>query len=128
MVGKIDWTETALLKFEETIHYYNIRNSNDLYSKSLHDEITKSERRLLNNPFIGIAIAYTNYRKILVSYYSIFYKIQDSKITIVLFWDNRRKPRIIRKRIGKNFINFYTILNLQSQCPFHYLTQSPRGF
>lgn len=109
MVGKIEWSETALLEFEETLHYYNIRNSNDLYSKSLHDEITKSEVRLLNNPFIGIAIEYTNYRKILVSYYFIFYKIEDSKITIVLYLGQSPKPRIIRKRIGKNFINFYTI-------------------
>ena len=101
MVGKIDWSETALLEFEETLHYYNIRNNNDLYSKSLHDEITKSEVILLNNPFIGIAIEYTNYRKILVSYYSIFYKIQDSKITIVLFWDNRRNPELLEKELGK---------------------------
>jgi plasmid stabilization system protein ParE len=101
MVGKINWSETALLEFEETLHYYNIRNGNAFYSKSLHDEVTKSEVRLLNNPFIGIVIENTNYRKILLSYYSIFYKIHDSKITIVLFWDNRRSPELLEKELGK---------------------------
>ena len=95
MAGKISWTATSLLIFEEVLAYYNSKNGNDIYSKSLFTLISESTDIILQNKFIGIEIANTPYRKFIIDSYSIFYKIFDENIQIVLFWSNKKNPNLL---------------------------------
>ncbi|TRX38740.1 type II toxin-antitoxin system RelE/ParE family toxin [Flavobacterium sp. ZT3R18] len=102
MVGKtVNWTRVALLTLFETLDYFIQRNGNDRYSKKLYAEIAKNETRLINNPFLGIEVEETNYRKLIFDDYSLYYKIIKSKITIVLFWDNRRDSKLLESELLK---------------------------
>jgi hypothetical protein len=102
MVGKtVNWTRVALLTLSETLDYFIQRNGNDSYSKKLYTEIVKNEIRLTNNPILGIEVEKTNYRKLIFDDYSLFYKVSKSKITIVLFWDNRRDSNLLESELSK---------------------------
>lgn len=100
MVGSlVSWTRVALLTFNETLDYFIQRNGNDNYSKKLFNEVKKNELRLLKNPYLGIEVSETAYRKLIFDDYSLFYKFIDTEITIVLFWDNRRSPELLEKEL-----------------------------
>jgi hypothetical protein len=102
MVGKtVNWTRVALLTLSETLDYFIDRNGNDSYSKKLYAEVAKNETRLRNNPFLGIEVKKTHYRKLIFDDYSLFYKVTKSEITIVLFWDNRRDSKLLESELSK---------------------------
>jgi ParE toxin of type II toxin-antitoxin system, parDE len=102
MGGKVvSWTRIALLTLNETLDFFILRNANAIYSKKLYKEVAKNETRLINNPLLGIKIKDTPYRKLIFDNYSIYYKNTGSKITIVLFWDNRRSPELLEQELQK---------------------------
>ena len=95
MAGKIFWTATSLLIFDEILEYYRTKNGNDIYSKNLFILISESTKIILENKFIGVEIANTPCRKFIIDSYSIFYKISGKNIEIVLFWSNKKNPNLL---------------------------------
>ena len=78
---------------ENTFGYYDTRNGNSHYSEFLYSQIITSISRVRINPLTGHATEYPHVRYVVVvPNYSIFYHYNDSCITVLVLWDNRRNP------------------------------------
>ena len=101
MAGKIYWTKTALLVFKEVLDYYNLKSGNDNYSKNLFKLVSDSTKSILNYKLIGIEVKNTPYRKFIIEKYSIFYKLSENNIEIVLFWSNKKNPDLLEVELKR---------------------------
>lgn len=88
----IYWTETAIRQRNYVLEYWVERNKSDTFSKKLYKRITERTSILKKQPEIGKPSNFQNTRLISLGHYSIFYQIQESKIIITGFWDNRQNP------------------------------------
>ncbi len=87
---QIIWSKLAKLQLANVLEFYTNRNGNSNYSlkilidlEDLLETLSKAERlgRLTSNKFT---------RVISMKVYLLFYEINDSRIEIVSFWDNRQ--------------------------------------
>ena len=98
MVKKeIIWSELAKLQFKAILEYYVERNGNENYSLKLVDEVEDVLNTLSKSELIGRLTSNKYTRVIPMKVYLIFYEINENKIEIVSFWDNRQD--IERKKI-----------------------------
>ena len=88
----IFWTQTAILQRDLIFHYWNIRNKSNFYSKELNLTIRERIEILKSNPEIGIETTFGKVRSISMGNYRILYLVNDNKIIIMGFWDNRQDP------------------------------------
>mgnify|MGYP000153268939 CR=1 FL=1 len=89
------WTATAQKQRDHIFEYWNQRNKSNSYSKKLNLAIRERTKILKKQPEIGKEIQFKTLRLISLKHYSILYKLQDSTIIIVAFWDNRQDPKKI---------------------------------
>jgi hypothetical protein len=54
--------------------------------------IQKKIEFILDKPFASKQTAHTNTRAAAMGNFSIFYKVEEDKIIITAFWDNRQDP------------------------------------
>lgn len=90
---KVFWTKTAVEQRNFVFSYWNNRNKSKAYSKKLNENIKTRIALLKSNPDIGISTDFLNTRALSLGHYSIFYQVQDRKIFITGFWDNRQDPK-----------------------------------
>ena len=91
MVKKeIIWSELAKLQFKAILEYYVERNGNENYSLKLVDEVEDVLNTLSKSELIGRLTSNKYTRVIPMKVYLIFYEINENKIEIVSFWDNRQ--------------------------------------
>lgn len=88
----IIWSETALSQRIEIFEYWNLRNGNTKYSTKLLYKIKGRIKVISENPFAFKYLDYLEYRKCVMTNYSIIYKINENIIKISAFWDNRQVP------------------------------------
>ena len=90
---QINWTISAARQRVFILLYWIKNNKSDLYSKKILKEITKIEKKLLTNHFLGVKTDFENVRRILVlTNFSLYYIVKEDCIDIVGFRDNRRDP------------------------------------
>lgn len=89
---EIIWSTNALNELRETLDFYNKRNGNTNYSIKLLDEIETTLDLLSNNEMIGRQTIDKGSRVLVKKVYLIFYELQNEKIEILSFWDNRQNP------------------------------------
>ena len=94
---EIIWSEIAKLQFANVLEYYVERNGNENYSLKLLDEVEDLLNTLSNSELIGRLTSNKFTRIITMKVYLIFYEINDNRIHIVSFWDNRQD--IVRRKI-----------------------------
>lgn len=88
----IVWTETAAKQRREVLKYWTIRNGSDEYAQKLI-KITKDKVKIIAKyPDSGVATDYPETRMCAMGHFSIYYKVTDTNIIIVAFWDNRQDP------------------------------------
>ncbi len=99
---KVFWTQTAILQRNLVFQYWNTRNKSKGYSVKLNIEIKERILLLKNYPLIGKKTELKNVRILSIKHYSILYKVEDSRILIMAFWDNRQDPRKLLKLLRDN--------------------------
>lgn len=90
---QIKWTRKALLSFADTLKYWNIHNSSEAYSRKLIKEVSKKETLSCQNPNIGSPSEINDVKYFLIDKnFSLYYRINESIIEVLAFWDNKRNP------------------------------------
>lgn len=87
---EIIWSEIAKLQFASVLEYYVERNGNENYSLKLLDEVEDLLNTLSNSELIGRLTSNKFTRVIPMKVYLVFYEINNNRIDIVSFWDNRQ--------------------------------------
>ena len=77
---KIIWTKISISQRNEVFAYWNKRNKSTDFSKKI------------NLPLTGVEIQNEDARILHFHNYSLVYKISQSEIYILAFWDNRQNP------------------------------------
>ncbi len=92
---KIIWAAEAVEQYKRTLLFWKEHNKSNAYSLKIRRTTEKQLQYLLDNPKMGVRVNETQgVRRILVlRKFSVFYKFEDSTITILSFWDNSRKLR-----------------------------------
>lgn len=91
MPHQIFWTSAAKKSYEEVIEFL----SQNWSQKEINQFILRTEEVLMlmsNNPTIYPLVSPDLHRCILSKHNSLFFKINDNKITILACWDNRKDP------------------------------------
>ncbi len=87
---EIIWSQRAKEELKEILEYYNTRNGSTKYSLKLIDEIEDLLNTLSQSEFIGRLTANKKTRVVVMKVYLVFYEINENKIEILSFWDNRQ--------------------------------------
>lgn len=91
---KIEWTINAKNEFNHTYNFWIEHNKSNLYSEKLLNETLKKVNLIAKNPKIGEENKRNETRRVLVlEIFSVIYKEEKSKIKVLSFFDNRRKPK-----------------------------------
>ncbi len=91
MVKKeIIWSSQANIELKNILEFYNNRNGNTKYSLKLLNKVEKVLDILSQSEFIGRLTANKRTRVVVMKEYLIFYEINNNKIEILSFWDNRQ--------------------------------------
>ncbi|GHA49069.1 hypothetical protein GCM10007103_32420 [Salinimicrobium marinum] len=97
MAGKqeklvVEWTKTAEIQFFHILNYWTERNKSTRYAENLTELVWERTEFIAENPYASIEIVLQDVRKATLGHFSIFYRIGESKILIMAFWDNRQDP------------------------------------
>lgn len=95
---EIIWSLRANRELKNILEYYNSRNGSVEYSLKLIDEIEDLLKTLSQSEFIGRLTTNKRTRVVVMKVYLVFYEINDNRIEILSFWDNRQDEN---KRIVK---------------------------
>ena len=87
---EIIWSDLAKLQFSNVLEFYVFRNGSITYSLKLVNEVEYLLKTLSKFEFIGRLTSNKTTRVIVMKVYLIFYEINEDKIEIVSFWDNRQ--------------------------------------
>lgn len=87
---EIIWSARANLELKEILEFYNEQNGNVNYSLKLMNEIDDLLNTLSQSEFIGRLTSNKKTRVLVMKSYLIFYDINDTRVEILSFWDNRQ--------------------------------------
>jgi plasmid stabilization system protein ParE len=90
---EIIWSELAKLEFSNVLEFYVVRNENSDYSLKILEEVEDLLETLSTNEFIGRLTSNKITRVIPMKVYLIFYEINNNRIEIISFWDNRQSVK-----------------------------------
>lgn len=90
---EIIWSELAKLEFSNVLEFYVVTNENSDYSLKILDEVEDLLETLSTNEFIGRLTSNKITRVIPMKVYMIFYEINNNRIEIISFWDNRQSVK-----------------------------------
>lgn len=88
---KIIWSPEAREQWKEILRFYTKRNGSSTYSRRLNKRLLEILRMILLWPEIGeVTDGRKNYRRHVVEYYAVFYRIATDGIEIAEIRDGRR--------------------------------------
>lgn len=87
---EIVWSDLAKLELSNVLEFYVLRNENSDYSLKILEEVEDLLETLSNNEFIGRLTSNKTTRVIPMKIYLLFYEINNDRIEIISFWDNRQ--------------------------------------
>lgn len=87
---EIIWSELAKIEFSNVLEFYFYRNENSNYSLKILEEVEDLLEALSENEAIGRLTSNKITRVIQMEVYLIFYEINQNRIEVVSFWDNRQ--------------------------------------
>ncbi len=93
----IRWTEKAEKQYLDTLQQLQELFPDSHYHLKVQERVTETTKLLKRFPSSGAVfteIKGVQVRKIVITFnYSIFYKLSETEIQIVTFWDNRQNPK-----------------------------------
>lgn len=87
------WTETAVRQRREILRYWTIRNGSTKYANKLIRLTRERINLILDNPKAFKLTTYMETRESAMGHFSLYYKLQDERLIIMAFWDNRQDPK-----------------------------------
>lgn len=90
---EIIWTKTAEIQLVGILEFWVHKNKSKLYSKKLLKLVTNRTNQIAKTPYLFRKTSFQNIRVASLGNFSIFYKVTDSKLIIMAFWDNRQDPK-----------------------------------
>lgn len=87
---EIVWSKLAKLQLKNVLEFYVQRNGSSHYSLKLLKDVEELLETLSNSELIGRLTSNKFTRVISIKAYLIFYEINDNRIEIISFWDNRQ--------------------------------------
>ena len=93
------WTTTAKNQRREVLRYWAKRNKSIAYPKKLIAQIKDRVATISKMPFSFKEADFPNARVSSMGHFSIFFKVEDQRIVITAFWDNRDNPDKLEKVI-----------------------------
>jgi plasmid stabilization system protein ParE len=88
---KLTWSPAAREQWKEILRFYTKRNGSAAYSRRLNKKLLAVLRMVQRWPHIGEATdGDKNYRRQVVAYYAVFYRITDNGIEVAEIRDGRR--------------------------------------
>jgi toxin YoeB len=97
MVKRIVWTRPAEIVFTKILQFYIDRNGNKQYSRKIVSEVKGILNILKKQPFLGSPTENKDIRVFITRNYKLFYKIESSKIIVILIWHNLENPDDIER-------------------------------
>jgi len=87
---EIIWSDLAKIEFSNVLEFYFYRNENSNYSLKIVEEVEELLEILSQSHFIGRLTSNKITRVIPMKEYLVFYEINENRIEIISFWDNRQ--------------------------------------
>lgn len=97
----IVWSPTARNLFRSVLDYWNRRNGSTAYSKKLLTHTDQALRLAARFPEIGIQTSFNEIRILVLGHFNIYYKAEDDRIKVYLFWDNRQDPQRLAEQLER---------------------------
>ena len=93
----IVWTETAAIQRREILKYWTVKTGSTTYAEKLLKIIKIRLDIILTQPESFKLSSYPNTRESALENFSLFYQIENEKIIVTAFWDNRQNPEKLLK-------------------------------
>ncbi|MFZ6050577.1 type II toxin-antitoxin system RelE/ParE family toxin [Halocola ammonii] len=95
----VAWTTTAKYQRREVLKYWAKRNKSTAYPKKLIAQIKDRVAAISKMPFSFKEADFPNTRVSSMGHFSIFFRVEEQRILITAFWDNRNDPDKLEKII-----------------------------
>ena len=96
---KIVWTETATIVFQQILTFYNVRNGNTQYSRSIYTMVRDVLQLVAKYPYMYKATSVPNIRVFHCDYFKVYYRVLEKQILVEAVFDTRRKPDVCRANL-----------------------------
>lgn len=94
---KVIWTQTADRQFLSILEFWVENNQSNKYSKELIKVVSERAEQIAKNPLMFKKTDYGEHRVASLGNFSIFYLVENTRIIISAFWDNRQDPDRLMK-------------------------------
>lgn len=89
---KIVWTETATIVFQQILTFYNVRNGNTQYSRSIYTMVRDVLQLVAKYPYMYKATSVPNIRVFHCDYFKVYYRVLEKQILVEAVFDTRQDP------------------------------------
>lgn len=96
MVRRIKWSVRASNYLLEILEFWKGKTQSTSYSKKLYRLIQEGIKLIASRPNIGRPTNYQGVRIKIIRDYLIYYRLKDDALEIILVWDGRRNPEILK--------------------------------
>jgi plasmid stabilization system protein ParE len=93
------WTITASKQRREILRYWTEKNGSTLYAAKLIKIIKVRIQTISRNPNAFKPTTFHDVRVSSLGHFSIYYKINETELIVVAFWDNRQDPKKLLEKI-----------------------------
>jgi plasmid stabilization system protein ParE len=87
---KIVWTETATIVFQQILTFYNVRNGNTQYSRSIYTMVRDVLQLVAKYPYMYKATSVPNIRVFHCDYFKVYYRVLEKQILVEAVFDTRK--------------------------------------
>jgi plasmid stabilization system protein ParE len=96
----IVWTDTAAKQRRQILKYWTERNQSTAFAEKLIEVTAKHLKVILKNPEAFKETEFDSLRESAMGHFSLYYKITETQIIVMAFWDNRQDPKKLLKEIS----------------------------
>lgn len=96
----IVWTNTAAKQRRQILKYWIERNQSTAFAEKLIEITAKHLKVISKNPEAFKETEFDNLRESAMGHFSLYYKITETQIIVMAFWDNRQDPKKLLKEIS----------------------------
>ena len=93
------WTITASKQRREILRYWTEKNGSTLYAAKLIKIIKIRIQTISRNPDAFKPTSFNDVRVSSMGHFSLYYKINETELIVVAFWDNRQDPKKLLEKI-----------------------------
>lgn len=96
----IVWTDTAAKQRRQILKYWTERNQSTAFAEKLIEITAKHLKVISKNPEAFKETQFDSLRESAMGHFSLYYKITETQIIVMAFWDNRQDPKKLLKEVS----------------------------